>query len=850
VQFELQKKKYHLGMVAARPRGRFESVNIRGVNNKQGPYRINLNGSVLPVTSGSEEVWLDGKIQKRGANHDYVIDYVTGEVTFNANHIINSRSRIEIDYEPLLTNYKGELIHTNGGIVSADSNLSVDFSWTCEGDDKEQLLLGELSDNDINLLSQIGDDEANSYRSGVNRINGNYNLVIDSLPDSIYIFVGDSLGEYDITFSYVGADRGDYEFLGENIYVYTGENRGEYLPVILIPLPEKHDQKDFSVSYHNGLSGDSKINYSITGFDKNLYSNLNDDDNSGELYSFENKKKWGDDRAENYFNFIIQKKEKNYITNHRLYPSDFKTIYYFPENFISNTDENYVVVSTKYNLTKYSAIDVKFSRLDFVNSFESDLSQVSFELKPYSPMAIISKYRTITSNYITFGQKTPGEVKNLWNELSLELYENYNLKLNWEFDTRQNEYFQIQRGTRFNRILSIIENNHNKLIYEKYCEDSLDIIWNEVFSKDRLTFNSKRTIKNLSLNSTFSYEYLKLANDTENSVLARVNYNYRNRAQKYNISGFYVLSDETRNARGITYLEVEPGQGSFILEGNDYIPDPSGNYIQVEEILSGASRIKRGEKNFQYRLDRQLFRLKLSSVIEEELLPDGQRKLSWLIPFYSDKNQPYQFYSRQYHGDLRLFRIKNSHHIILDFVENRELRKISDTPKEKSEIRYKLSLQHIINNYYISLSYENFDIMRDSYYSINGIVKGYKIESGIKYLNSLFEQNLNFYYRFAKETLGENSKQYSIKGINKLRFKSRGEIVSSVELYKQSFSEINFENNYLLTDNRPGDKGAIWSLGFNYSLKKQFRVNLSVGGRHSNNLKSRITARTEVIAGF
>ena len=138
-------------MVVARPRGRFESVYIRGINNKQGPYRINQNGSVLPITSGSEEIWLDGKVQKRGANHDYVIDYVTGEVTFNANHIIDSRSRIEIDYEPLLTNYKGELLHTNGGVVLIDSNLSVDFSWTREGNDKEQLHLGELSADDINL---------------------------------------------------------------------------------------------------------------------------------------------------------------------------------------------------------------------------------------------------------------------------------------------------------------------------------------------------------------------------------------------------------------------------------------------------------------------------------------------------------------------------------------------------------------------------------------------------------------------------------------------------------------------------------------------------------------------------
>ncbi len=850
VLFELQKKSYHLGMVAARPRGRFESVYIRGINNKQGPYRINQNGSVLPVTSGSEEVWLDGKVQKRGANQDYIIDYVTGEVTFNANHIIDSRSRIEIDYEPLLTNYKGELLHTNGGVVLADSNLSVDFSWTREGDDKEQLLLGELSADDINLLSQIGDDEINSYRSGVNRTSGNYNLVIDSLPDSIYIFVGDSLGEYNISFSFVGSERGDYQFLGDNIYRYTGKNRGEYLPIVIISLPVRHDQKDFSVSFHNDLSGDYKINYSVTDFDKNLYSDLNDEDNSGELFSFENRKDWQREGADNYIDFKIQKKEKNYITNQRLYQSDFRRMYYFPDNFNSKTDENYAAIATRYNITGNNAIDVKFSRLDFVNSFESDFSQIGVVLEPYNSFTIISKYGRVDAKFISSGQKLSGEVENYWNELSYKFFKNYVLKLNWEYDARENKYLQIQNGTRFNRVSTIIQNNYNKFIYEKYNEDSLNIVWNEIFSRDRFTLNSVRAIRNLKLNSTFSYEHSKFAGDTENSILARVNYNYKNRAQKYYISGFYTLSDETRNARGITYLKVEPGQGNFILEGNDYIPDPSGNYIQVEEILSGASRVKRGAKNFQYRLNRKIFRLKLSSVIEEELLPDGQRKISWLIPFYSDKNQSYQFYSRQYHGDLRLFRIKNSHRLILDFVENRESRNIVDVPKEKFEIRYKLTMQHIIKKYYINLSYEDFEIKRDSYYSIDGVVEGYKLSSGIKYLNSLFEQNLNIFYRFAKEVLGENSKQYSVKGNNKLRFKSRGEIVSSVELYKQSLSENNFENNYLLTDNRPGDRGAIWSVGFNYNLKKQFRMNLSLGGKHANNIKPRITARTEIIAGF
>ena len=71
-----------------------------------------------------------------------------------------------------------------------------------------------------------------------------------------------------------------------------------------------------------------------------------------------------------------------------------------------------------------------------------------------------------------------------------------------------------------------------------------------------------------------------------------------------------------------------------------------------------------------------------------------------------------------------------------------------------------------------------------------------------------------------------------------------------MEGYRQSLTDAGSGGGYLLTGNRPGDRGAIWRVSLNYGVKGDVRANFSVSGRHSSDRTGRVTARGEVVAGF
>ncbi|MBN1211566.1 MAG: hypothetical protein JXA92_03235, partial [candidate division Zixibacteria bacterium] len=65
----------------ARPKGLFETYSFYGQDGFQGPYRVGGGSGAVAIVPGSETVWLDGIQLERGANKDYIMDYVTGRIT-------------------------------------------------------------------------------------------------------------------------------------------------------------------------------------------------------------------------------------------------------------------------------------------------------------------------------------------------------------------------------------------------------------------------------------------------------------------------------------------------------------------------------------------------------------------------------------------------------------------------------------------------------------------------------------------------------------------------------------------------------------------------------------------------
>ena len=64
-------------------RSEFHRIRFQGIEGNQGPYRLTgRNGeNFITIISGSEQVFIDGILMKRGENADYIINYNTGELT-------------------------------------------------------------------------------------------------------------------------------------------------------------------------------------------------------------------------------------------------------------------------------------------------------------------------------------------------------------------------------------------------------------------------------------------------------------------------------------------------------------------------------------------------------------------------------------------------------------------------------------------------------------------------------------------------------------------------------------------------------------------------------------------------
>jgi hypothetical protein len=851
VAVNLHTEQWYAQALVARPKGRFATYTFSGVDGLQGPYQIGEGADIRPIVPSSEQVWLDGRLLERGAHKDYTIDYATGRITFSVKHPIDSRSRIEIDYEPRSTAYRGELLTAGAGVALGDSSVQLELEWLREGDDKNLPMMGDLSSGDRDLLATVGDNAAAAVRSGVTAdSNGAYVLVADSLPDSVYQYVGVGNGQYSLSFSMVGAGQGDYRYLGGDRYEYVGRGQGDYQPIVIIPLPERTDYYNARIRVRNELVGELTAQFRQTVFDRNLFSSRDDNDNQGLFFSLAAAREWRWNEHTNRLSITARRKQANYKVRDRLYPADFRYRFLFPNGFTPLTDETWYEVRMTLSPTRFLNLSPSFSQVDYRRSFRSATGGIQAVLTLHRNLGTQFRWQTLKAGFDTLTTEKKGSGSVYAAGLSYCFAERVRFTANYEHDRREHEYTGRRQGTRYDRSTMALEAGNERFSYEHYVEDSLMPQWTEILQRHRLAVGSNRRLGLLSINTDLAVQWLNQSRATDRNFLGWMLLQYHNAVKRLEVNASYSLSEETRHARGIGYLEVEPGQGEYILENGEYVPDPNGNYIRVEEILSDRSRVSRGEKSFRLAKDFTVALFRFNANIQEELLNEGKRLLWWAVPFFSDETQPYLFYLRRYDADIRLFPIRSAHAVNITASDEREIRTVAGAAKGRHDAKGALTLKQAVRNTFFEETIELFQNVRDLYFSRGGKTDGYKIGVNLRRLIPPHELSAGGAFRRARTSQNERSQIYSIHAGTRLRVVRRGEIRASLELYRQKLSGTVDVPSFLLTGNRPGSKGAVWSVSLRYGVKGGLRINVSLSGRHSDDRPARITGRGEMVAGF
>jgi hypothetical protein len=263
-------------------KGVFRSVELRGVEGKQGPYSI-LDASALGqvVVSGSETVWLDGTKLVRGDGNDYVVDYSAGTITLNPSRPVFSESRIAVDFQTSGDEYRRSFATGRFRIGEETSRFRLRGALLAEADDDDEPEALALSEAERDSLRVSGDRSPLGSTARFIGEGGDY----DSLG-GVFVYAGADSGAFDVSFREVARGEGSYvdsisEAWGQRIFAHVGAGKGDYEPTVPIPLPSSH-----RVFVLNGgvrpvtpllLAGEA----AWSALDRNVLSSADDGDNAG-----------------------------------------------------------------------------------------------------------------------------------------------------------------------------------------------------------------------------------------------------------------------------------------------------------------------------------------------------------------------------------------------------------------------------------------------------------------------------------------------------------------------------------------------------------------------------------------
>ena len=846
--FTLDQPTWKVAAVVARPKGRYAKARLSGRDQIQGPYTVSSDGSFQAIVPGSETVWLDGSRLTAGSGKDYIMDYPTGRLTFMPGRSINRRSRIEVDYEPAVRDYEAEVYGGVMGLNTADSVWSLKAQWLLEGDDKSQPLLGELSAEDRQLLAGAGDGIAE--RSGVvTDSTGDYRLVSDSLPDSVYQYVGVGSGDFRVNFGYRGPGGGGYVYLGNGIYEFVGDGKGGYSPLVKLTPPGREQQFRGELRHNSQAIGSVLLEVDQTIFDANLLSDLYDDDNSGGAYRLTGQRDFGANRPLVGITYLVHYRQAEHRERSRLSRVDRSYRYLVPDNQeLDTTDEQQYEMALALRPIAAVSITPSWGRLKFSDQFKASRYGVGVKMKAMGMTGNVDWHRILADGSDSLATWV-GRANIVSSSVSAPVISDWRINLGHEYDRRWYGLLDSLGGTRHQRWRAELLSKHEKLGYEHFAEDTLDYEWRAHQTRQQLSASSDRRLRNLHYRVEFVEQWSQRATVTKRSSMGRLSCDYDDRNRRLHLGTTYLFSQESRNARGIRYLEVEPGRGEFVLEDGQYIPDPNGNLIHVQEYLSDQPTVRRGERGFDFRKVWTDVMISARTRVEEELLPEGERSGLWLIPFWTDESQPYLFYFHERRAETRLIEWKSFYAINISLSDNRESRRIGSVDLMSQRQSSDLTLKQTAREFYFEQAIRVFKSSRDAYYPGAGDIDGQAYRITAKRRFEVGEIGAAVSCRLAEATADDYSEQTSLRLFGRLHVSNHGQAEFSLEGYRQQLVG-GQTASYALTDNRPGSRGAVWSLSVRMGDGSGLRADFRLSGRHADVWKPRITARAELVVGF
>lgn|GEM_PF-3887063 len=614
----LNLKDTEFNLVAAGNDYTYHSIMINGRSGDHGPYEL-TNKSGIPnirVSPGSESVFLNGKKVQRGYDGSYLIDYRRGLITFTPMVLINSDSRIEVEYQYSETNYAGYFFA--GRALStqlADMQLSINIATIIEGDDDDQPLFYEWTDEMKQSVSLAGDVQFLAVISGIDSVgaeNGDYyynsvgkeRRLVFSPPDSL----GHPTGYLSVVYS--PNKSGEYVRLYnshlQTFYFEWAETDAEgerWAPTRPIPLPKRLIHNDIMVSHSVGaFSSQSEV--AISSLDLNTISKRDDNDNLGVAWRW--KGSWGDRNSDSFHAAITaQNRENNYQSPDRSVDTDYNYHWNLPDSV--STGERSIVTKLQLKPTGKFTTHGEAGYLRQGNSIEVSRLGISSEYL-WNDWQISSGHQQVLRNNL--GSNSEFDFLK-WNADIIRNFKRVGTSYSFNRDTFTQGYQDsLSSGTNRDNHSILIKSDinqsdemqlrteyfdENRTVSEQYenWSDTCSLSWSwrrkrsqhggwNVDIRRSLTtysdINSARSIStNARIDAVHSFSVIPLTIQTNYSLL-------------------------NGNDRISTTVATFVGDnlGGYRREDDRYVPDPNGDFNLSEAITDTISSV--GKVNFSSRI--------------------------------------------------------------------------------------------------------------------------------------------------------------------------------------------------------------------------------------------------------
>lgn len=895
--FGTPEKKTEVYASAALVRGQYAKSNFIGQEGNQGPYKLlGPNGELfILVISGSERVFVNGILLKRGENNQYVIDYNAGEVTFTSLYPITSEMRITIEYQYSDRNYTRFV--TYAGANHEQEKWSLGGYVYSENDVKNQPLQQNISPEQAQVLAAAGDNQnqMNAQSAVLDVYSENKILYKKTIISGVEAFVYSTTATdilYNVKFSFVGNKLGNYivsnTITNGRVFEYiapiAGVRQGNYEPTIKLVAPTKIQIATVLGKYNPGEKTLVDFEVGISNNDKNLFSNKSDNDNQGFAGKLNFKQrlftnKWQVDAFGNYQ--VIQ---KNFKTIERLFTIEFDRDW----NLINPLgNQSLLITGLSFTLPEKSNWKYQFEKLDFSENFSGDRQVISGYYK--SKDWLFSNNASFLNTY-----SRASNSKFLRNESLIK----YHFKKNWVGGSFRHENNQEENkkktqllglSQRFTELGTFVGRGDSTKVFVELgflnrLNDSLQSgKLKRVNNSQSYYLKSKLIQTDKSDLSLFvNYRVLKFKNDirgNEPSLNSRLLYNDRFFDQLIQSTTVYETTSGTIPQQEFSFLEVEAGQGVFAW--NDYnangiqelqefeiapFPDQA-KYVKI--FLPNQIFIKTHQNKFSQSLTLNPLQWQNESGFRK-LLSYFYNQSSYLIERKIKREQdnfdlnPFSANSRDLLGlnssvrnSLFYNRGKQNHSVTYTFISNKLKSQQSSGEQESKNASHQLQYNHLYKKYWLfTLSGKTFESGNNSenYASRNFEIKGYQFEPKVSYL---FTKNasLDVFYEMQNkenklgdlESLKQNRFGTSFSYASEKKLTLNGEFSwFENEFTGNEFSPVAFQ---MLEGLQPG-RNLTWRLLAQKNLTQYLDINVNYLGRKSETTKTIHTGNIQLRAYF